>query len=73
MVHSQVPWAVQFIFPAVAIAVGLVMFFFVDQLFDWQIRLLQAKTYRTCTRVMGLVFVAVGLLLAWAFATGRLS
>lgn len=49
------------------------MFFFVDQLFDWQIRLLQAKTYRTCTRVMGLVFVAVGLLLAWAFATGRLS
>jgi hypothetical protein len=49
------------------------MFFFADRLFDWQIRLLQSRSYRTFTRIMGLAFVALGLLLMWAFATGKLS
>jgi len=65
------PWPVEFIFCAVVIGVGVAFFFFVDRLFDWQIRLLQSKAYRTYTRFMGLVFIAVGLFLVWAFATGK--
>jgi hypothetical protein len=68
-----VRWLLEATLCAVWIGAGLALFFFVDLLLAWQIKLLQSKPYRIYTRVMGLAFVALGLCLAWVLATHKLS
>ena len=66
-------WLLEATLCAVWIGAGFALFFFVDRLLAWQIKLLQSKAYRIYMRVMGLAFVALGLFLAWLLATDKLS
>jgi hypothetical protein len=66
-------WAIAIPFCTAATVGGLASFFFADRIFDWNIRLLQSRSYRTLHRYMSLalVFIAVAyFLFGWAFATG---
>jgi hypothetical protein len=70
---SGTPLPLQVLLPIFAIGIGFARFFFGNQLIDWQIRLLQSRSCRTYVRFMGLAFMAGGVFLAWAFATGKFS
>jgi small neutral amino acid transporter SnatA (MarC family) len=47
--------------PILLIGFGVAWFFFAGRLIDWQIRILQSRSYRTLYRVLGLVLAAVGV------------
>jgi hypothetical protein len=67
-----VPWYVGVIFGAVFAAMGTAFWFFTDVLLDWQIRMLQSRSFRLQMRAMGLVFAVVGMIVVLAAVTGKL-
>jgi hypothetical protein len=51
---------------------GTAFWFFTDVLLDWQIRMLQSRSFRLQMRAMGLVFAVVGMIVVLAAVTGKL-
>jgi hypothetical protein len=72
-VNQGIPWPVATVFSLFFIGFGSASFFFVDPLCDWQIKMLQSQWYRRAYRIMGVIFIAVGLLFAFGFAAESIS
>ena len=73
MDNQQMPWEVAAIFSVWLIGMGSVLLFFTDRLYDWQIRMLQAKWNRRFSKVMGFVFFVSGIVFVGAKLVSLLS
>lgn len=74
IMHSSAPpWVAVFMFLLIFVGMGSVFAIWTDKICDWQIGLLQSRTYRSFLKGMGVLFMALGLIVAAALATGTLS
>jgi protein-S-isoprenylcysteine O-methyltransferase Ste14 len=71
--HSAPPWPVILGFILLFIGMGIFYTFWTDKICEWQIRLLQSRTYRLCLRGIGALFMFLGVIGAIALATGKLN
>jgi threonine/homoserine/homoserine lactone efflux protein len=65
-------WVIPAIFSFLVVAFGCGILFFADHLMDYAVRWLQSRPFRLAVRASGVLFVGLGLLVAWAFMTGML-